>query len=241
MVASIVVGLIIFIIAVVIYIELRNEKRYKEDQKRKEEKRERKLTPKVTKRPPVTTTHTKKDENSVTTTPKPAHLQKSVSPVQKQRETAPLQLEDTRAKDEEPPSVKTLNKPQPSKTDREERKHSIELPKGEYPDFNYERLIEMGLTEEEALGFIQELIPQIGEQIPLIDDAMKIPDFHKMERLTHSIKGSSTTIGTGGVSDLLVEFNTYLKEGNNVQIAQAYQRHLKRYFEKLKKQFPKED
>jgi HPt (histidine-containing phosphotransfer) domain-containing protein len=125
--------------------------------------------------------------------------------------------------------------PQPEKI-----KPDITLPKGEYPEFNYQRLLEMGLSEKEALEFIQELIPQIAEQIPLIDEAMEIPDFHKMERLTHSIKGSSTTIGTGGVSDLLVEFNTYLKEGENVQIAQAYQAHLKRYFEKLKKQFPQE-
>ena len=127
------------------------------------------------------------------------------------------------------------------KTQKATQKPSVELPKGEYPDFNYERLLEMGLSEEEAMEFIQELIPQIGEQIPLIDEALKIPDFHKMERLTHSIKGSSTTIGTGGVSDLLVEYNTYLKTGDEVPVAEAYQEHLKRYFEKLKKQFPQKD
>jgi len=115
---------------------------------------------------------------------------------------------------------------------------SPDLPKEEYPDFNYERLIEMGLSEEEALEFIQELIPQIKEQISLLDEAIKIPDFHKMERLTHSIKGSSTTIGTGGVSDLIVDYNTYLKTEVELPVAEAYQALLKKYFEKLKKQFP---
>jgi len=124
------------------------------------------------------------------------------------------------------------------KTPKAEENLSVELPKGEYPDFNYERLLEMGLSEEEAYEFIQDLIPQIGDQIPLLDEALKIPDFHEMERLTHSIKGSSTTIGTGGVSDLLVEYNTYLKTGEEVPIIKAYQEHLKHYFEKLKKQFP---
>jgi HPt (histidine-containing phosphotransfer) domain-containing protein len=140
------------------------------------------------------------------------------------------------------PAQSKPHTPKPSEvTEVTKAEPAVTLPKGEYPEFNYQRLLEMGLSEKEAKEFIQELIPQIGDQIPLIDEAIKVPDFHKMERLTHSIKGSSTTIGTGGVSDLLVEFNTYLKEGENVQIAQAYQTHLKRYFEKLKKQFPQED
>ncbi len=133
------------------------------------------------------------------------------------------------------PSQKEAAKPQKAEA---APTTETQLPKGEYPDFNYERLIEMGLSEEEALEFIQELIPQIGDQIPLIEEAMSIPDFHQIERLTHSIKGSSTTIGTGGVSDLLVDYNTYVKTGKELPVVQAYQKYLKIYFEKLKKQFP---
>ena len=281
MVASIVIGIIIFIIAVVIYLEYRNEKRYKEEQRRKEEKKERKLTPKVTKRPAGTTTVDKEESSDTKSNrPKPAHLQqegtpqrragdkpsekktvpkretetvaspKQESPVSRQEKTATpaetKKIEPVKEKTKEQKPEKTATtKPAAPKTatkaptkEVSEKETSTELPKGEYPDFNYERLIEMGLSEEEAMEFIQELIPQIGEQIPLIDEAMKIPDFHKMERLTHSIKGSSTTIGTGGVSDLLVEYNTYLKTGEELPVAKAYQKHLKRYFEKLKKQFP---
>ena len=48
-----------------------------------------------------------------------------------------------------------------------------------------------------------------------------------MERLTHAIKGSSTTVGSGGVSDLLVDYNTYLKKGTEVAVLKEYQKKLK--------------
>lgn len=95
----------------------------------------------------------------------------------------------------------------------------------------------MGLSEEEAQEFVQELIPQLEEQIPLIEEVMKISDFHQMERLTHSIKGSTTNLGTGGISDLLVECNTYLKTGEDIDIAKTYFEALKHYTKELKNQY----
>jgi chemotaxis protein histidine kinase CheA len=95
----------------------------------------------------------------------------------------------------------------------------------------------MGLSDDEAKEFVTELIPQLEEQIPLIEEALNIPDFHQMERLTHSIKGSATNIGTGGVSDLLVACNTYLKEGTDIDIAKAYFKHLVHYTNELKTQY----
>ena len=95
----------------------------------------------------------------------------------------------------------------------------------------------MGLSKAEAKEFVAELIPQIETQIPLIKEAMAISDFHNMERLTHSIKGSATTVGTGGVSDLLVDFNTYLKTGTELAIVEAYLEQLNHYCEELKEQY----
>ncbi len=115
----------------------------------------------------------------------------------------------------------------------------IDLPEASYPKFNHSRLLDMGLSQEDAKEFVQELIPQIEAQIPLIKEARVISDFQAMEQLTHSIKGSSTTVGTGGVSDLLIDFNTYLKTGTEVIIAEAYLEHLKHYCEELKKQYTK--
>jgi chemotaxis protein histidine kinase CheA len=111
------------------------------------------------------------------------------------------------------------------------------MPQGNYPPFTHDRLLEMGLSDEEAKEFIHELIPQIEIQIPLIQEAVQALDFHKMERLTHSIKGSATNLGTGGISDLLVAFNTYLKTGTDIDIAKAYFNHLLRYNSELKAQY----
>ena len=95
----------------------------------------------------------------------------------------------------------------------------------------------MGLSDDEAKEFVTELIPQLEEQIPLIEEALNIPDYHQIERLTHSIKGSATNIGTGGISDLLVDYNTYLKEGTDIDISKAYFEHLKHYTQELKTQY----
>ncbi|MCF6206703.1 MAG: Hpt domain-containing protein [Sulfurovum sp.] len=247
MVASIVIGLIILVVALIIYREYRNEKRYQEERTRaKEEQKKRKLRPKVTTRP----AHTKEEKPS-DTAPRHSKLTQELPGTQKPRKestqvTSPrhYDIKEETKKPEKPRQTPPIEKKEPLPVQAKELKPSVtpetqtELPKGDYPDFNYERLIEMGLSQEEALDFIHELIPQIKDQIPLIDEALKIPDFHKMERLTHSIKGSSTTIGTGGVSDLLVEYNTYLKTGKELPVAEAYQALLKKYFEKLKKQFP---
>jgi HPt (histidine-containing phosphotransfer) domain-containing protein len=122
------------------------------------------------------------------------------------------------------------SKPEPIKKEKK-------LPHCTYPQFTHARLVEMGLSDEESKEFVQELIPQLEIQIPLIEEALSIPDFHQMERLTHSIKGSATNLGTGGISDLLVECNTYLKTGTDADIAQAYFEYLKHYTKELKEQY----
>ena len=130
-------------------------------------------------------------------------------------------------------SVNRVEPTQEPKSIQKEKK----LPHCTYPQFSHERLIDMGLSNEEAKEFVQELIPQLEAQIPLIAEVLAIPDFHQMERLTHSIKGSATNLGTGGISDLLVECNTYLKTGTDFDIANAYFGYLKHYTKALKEQY----
>ena len=60
------------------------------------------------------------------------------------------------------PSSKTL-KPTPKKSPP-----SLSLPEANYPQFTHQRLVEMGLSNDEAKAFVQELIPQLEIQIPLI-------------------------------------------------------------------------
>ncbi len=111
------------------------------------------------------------------------------------------------------------------------------LPLCNYPKFTHERLVEMGLSEEESREFVQELIPQLEMQIPIIEKELENEDYHQMERLTHSLKGSATNLGSGGVSDLLVECNTYLKSGTDKEIVQVYLESLKHYTQELKKEY----
>ena len=120
---------------------------------------------------------------------------------------------------------------------KETPKDAKKLPHCNYPLFTHIRLIDMGLSDDEAQEFVQELIPQLEAQIPLIEEAYKKEDFHQMERLTHSIKGSATNLGTGGISDLLVECNTYLKTGTDIDIAKVYFDSLKHYTQTLKEQY----
>jgi len=143
--------------------------------------------------------------------------------------------QDTRQKQRkyQAPVIKTPHTFEQAKINIETQK----MPQGNYPPFTHDRLLEMGLSDEEAKEFIHELIPQIEIQIPLIQEAVQALDFHKMERLTHSIKGSATNLGTGGISDLLVAFNTYLKTGTDIDIAKAYFNHLLRYNSELKAQY----
>ncbi len=125
----------------------------------------------------------------------------------------------------------------PAEPQAEAIQETKELPEADYPQFTHVRLLEMGLSDEEAKEFVAELIPQIETEIPLIEAAIQEGDFHQLEKLIHGIKGSATNLGTGGVSDLLVDFNTFVKTGTDVDIAKAYLEHLRDYTNALKAQY----
>jgi hypothetical protein len=129
-----------------------------------------------------------------------------------------------------------VQREEPEELQKEEQPKK-QLPQCKYPIFSHVRLIDMGLSDEESKEFVAELIPQLETQIPLIKEAMENSNFHQMERLTHNIKGSATNLGTGGISDLLVECNTYLKTGTDSDIAKVYFDNLIHYTEELKTQY----
>ena len=117
-----------------------------------------------------------------------------------------------------------------------------ELPAGAvptpYPAFSNARAVEqLGLTQDEADMFIGELVAQIGEELPQLEDAAAAHDAEKLEAVTHMLKGSATNLGTGGVSDVLVAFNTYCKSGSDPQVIQRHMDDLHFYFGELKAQF----
>jgi len=169
-----------------------------------------------------------------------AHKKKKPRNKLKVKKVAPKPKVKEKPIPEPTPKPKPTSKPEPIPepiVEIEIPKETKELPEVKYPKFSHARLVDMGLSDDEAVEFVQELIPQLELQIPLVEEAMNIPDFHQMERLTHSIKGSATNIGTGGVSDLLVECNTYLKSGTDIDIAKVYFEALKHYTQELKTQY----
>ena len=150
-------------------------------------------------------------------------------------ETKPVELPEVKkTKLVELPEVKETK---PVALPEVEEAEPIHLPEANYPRFDHSRLIDMGLSEEDAKEFVRELILQIQTQLPLIKEAIDISDFQRMEELTHSIKGSATNLGTGGIADLIIDYDTYLKTGTEPAIAEAYFEHLNHYYEKLKEQY----
>ncbi len=150
------------------------------------------------------------------------------------RSSSPKEPKEVTPKPE--PKPEPIPEPKPE-AKIEVPKETKKLPEANYPQFTHVRLVEMGLSDEEAKEFVAELIPQLEVEIPLIEAAIQNNDFHKIERLTHGIKGSATNLGTGGVSDLLVDYNTYVKSGTDADIAKAYLEHLIRYTNELKAQY----
>ena len=215
MAALAILSIFIFIIILIIFLEYRNEKKYQEKRRKQRPTQDR-------------TGRSAPPKEPKEVTPKPRRVAKpelEPQPVVKPEPTIELKPE---------PEVKQEPKPEPK---IEVPKETKKLPEANYPQFTHVRLVEMGLSDEEAKEFVAELIPQIEVEIPLIDAAIQDGDFHKMERLTHGIKGSATNLGTGGVSDLLAEYNTYLKSGTDIDIAKAYLEHLVRYTNELKAQY----
>ena len=154
------------------------------------------------------------------------------TPSKEQKKTAP----------KAEPVVEVKAAPEPKEEPKPETKKEVpaetkKLPEANYPPFTHVRLVEMGLSDAEAKEFVAELIPQIETEIPLIEAAIQEEDFHKVEKLTHGIKGSATNLGTGGVSDLLTDYNTYVKTGTDADIAKAYLEHLVHYTNELKAQY----
>jgi len=107
-----------------------------------------------------------------------------------------------------------------------------------YPEFSNARAVEqLGLSQEEADLFMPELVAQIEEELPNLEAAIAANDVVQVERVSHMLKGSSTNLGSGGVSDVLVAFNTYCKTGSDFEVIQNHMQNLRFYLGRLKAQF----
>ncbi len=107
-----------------------------------------------------------------------------------------------------------------------------------YPEYDNTRAMEqLGLSQEEADMFISELVVQIEEELPNLDAAYEQNDLERLEKVSHMLKGSATSLGEGGVADILVELNTYCKSGKDRGVIGEHLKNLHYYFGKLKEKF----
>lgn len=107
-----------------------------------------------------------------------------------------------------------------------------------YPEYDNTRAMEqLGLSQEEADMFISELVVQIEEELPNLDAAYEQNDLERLEKVSHMLKGSATSLGQGGVADILVELNTYCKSGKDRGVIGDHLKNLHYYFGKLKEKF----
>ena len=215
MIGSIIISVFVLVLVLFIYFTYKNEKKHKIDSRQKHQNN-RKEEKSTVKKAPIEK-HTAEADAQIR---REKNLEEKKSPF-----IAP-EKETVEQKSKKTPTIEVIEKPKAT---------TISL--GDYPKFDHSRLKDMGLSEEEAIEFVTELIPQIERQIPLIKKAIINTDLDHMERLIHSIKGSSTTVGTGGISDLLVDYDAYLKTGTEPVILEAYFEHLKHYYEELKEQY----
>jgi len=227
MLASTILYVFVFLIFLVLFLEYRNDKKYQD--KRYEERQ--KTTPQ---KPPKPVEEILKKEKNPLEEPEPQVEETTVEDI----EPEPQVIPEVVVEEVQPEIVEIEQKEEPAPEEViEEVMQSKALPECKYPPFTHVRLVEMGLSDDEAIEFVNELIPQLEEQVPLIENAINSADFHQIEKLTHGIKGSATNIGTGGVADFLTEFNTYLKSEIDTDIVKAYHAHFIRYIEELKKQY----
>jgi len=104
------------------------------------------------------------------------------------------------------------------------------------PYDNTRAVEEMGLTKEEADNFVLELIKALESEIPRIEESILNSDMKTLEEIVHTITGSSSTLGSGGVSSALISFYTAVQHRDSLQELYVHLQNVKYYLAELKKQ-----
>jgi len=113
----------------------------------------------------------------------------------------------------------------------------IHIPTKKYDKYDNARAIEeMGLTKEEADSFVLELIKALTSEIPRIEEAILNSDMKTLEEIVHTITGSSSTLGSGGVSTALISFYTAVQHRDAYKDLYIHLQNVKYYLAQLKQQ-----
>jgi len=215
---SLIAAILVIVVAIVIFIMQSNRKKQKNFERLKEELRE-----------------SKQEKETVD---KVSQAAVSVAEIEPEA-PAPLEEKETTAAAEVALSPDIA---EPQAEIEEKVSEAVEAkPKRkikQYDKFNNARAVEqLGLSQDEADMFIKELIQQIDDELPKLEAAIDNEDFEQIDDISHMIKGSSSSLGSGGVADVLSDMNEYSKEGRDIEIIRDYLYNLKYYFNELKTQF----
>lgn len=147
---------------------------------------------------------------------------------------APTVVPEDFSVEEEPASVMEEVTPEPEVTSVEDATAEPVVDLKTYPPFDHARAVEqLGLSEEEAVMFIGELVQQIRDELPNLRSAFEAHDMKNLEEITHLLKGSATNLGDGGIAEMLTEFNDYCKAADDPDILTMHMRQLEVELEKL--------
>ena len=202
----------LLILAFIIYREYKNEKNYQQEREAHQKPKEKRSAHPVKRKTTLPKTGSETDSEKT-----------------KKEESLPIGLSKE--------AIEKKFTEAKKQTEALHKKEAVKLPSYHYTAFSHKRLVDMGFPEAEAEAFVLELIPLIATQMIELKDAMDNKDMTTIEHVTHDIKGSSSNIGTGGIADLIADFNTYAKTGNDPEILAAYFGHLERSYAELKKQY----
>ena len=124
-----------------------------------------------------------------------------------------------------------------STVDEKFNTEGIVIPTKAYDKYSNTRAVEeMGLTQEEADSFVHDLVKALESEMPRIEEAIKGSDYKAVEEIVHTITGSSSTLGSGGVSSALISFYTAVQHRDDFQDLYVHLQNVKYYLAELKKQ-----
>ncbi|BBG66127.1 uncharacterized conserved protein [Hydrogenimonas sp.] len=164
--------------------------------------------------------------------PSPREQERSVEEIV--RDTV-SEIEPQTANEPQESATRFKQFPQKESRERENNPAVEEILHRSYKPFTHDRLVEtMGLSAQEADEFVLELIHQLEDAIVELDGKIEAEDFDEVEHITHGLKGAALNIGSGGVADILVDYNNEMKNGGDPERASAYQELLRRAVSDLK-------
>ena len=89
----------------------------------------------------------------------------------------------------------------------------------------------------EADTSVLELVTQIEEALPELEAAAEAADTERLASVLHKLEASASSLGEGGVADLMAEFSTYCESGDDPQTLKTYLQDLRYHAEQLKSAF----